>query len=85
MLQNQLLLGMMKTDKFKVDNSGRMWVAQAVEGPTFDPGSGHDLTQEIEPRIELCADSAEPAWGSLSFSLSLCPSPTHAHSLPQNK
>ena len=34
---------------------------------------------EFEPRIGLCADSAEPAWDSLS--LSLCPSPASALSV----
>ena len=33
------------------------WVAQLVECPTLDLGSGHDLTaRELEPRIWLCAD-----------------------------
>ena len=37
----------------------------------LDLGSGHDLTvHEIEPHIRLCADGAEPAWNSLSPSLS---------------
>ena len=36
---------------------------------------------EFEPCIGLCAGSAEPAWDSLSFSLSLCPSPAHALSV----
>ena len=48
-------------------------VAQSVKRLTLDLGSGHDLTvREFEPRVGLCADSAEPAWDSLS--LSLCPS-----------
>ena len=39
-----------------------------------DLGAGHDLTVwEFEPRIGLCADSAEPAWDSLSPSLSAPP------------
>ena len=35
-------------------------------------GSGHYLAVHgLEPRISLCADRAEPAWDSLSLSLSL--------------
>ena len=35
-------------------------------------GSGHDLTvRGIKPHVRLCADSAEPAWDSLSLSLAL--------------
>ena len=63
-------------------------MAQSVKCPTFDLGSGHDLTAcEIEPQVGLNADSMEPAWDPLS--LVLCPSPAHAHaqvrSLSQNK
>ena len=50
------------------------WAAQSVKRPTLGLGSGHDLTvRESEPRIRLCDDSVEPAWGSLSppFSLPL--------------
>ena len=51
------------------------WVAQLVKHPTPDFGSGHDLMVcEIEPYTE--AVSTEPAWDSLSPSLS--PSPAHA-------
>ena len=47
------------------------WVAQLVERPTLDFGSGHDLTVHgFEPHVGLCADSVEPAW-KLSLSLSL--------------
>ena len=47
------------------------WVAQSVEHLALDLGSGHDLTvRGIEPHVRLCADGAEPAWGSLSPSLS---------------
>ena len=43
-------------------------MAQSVKHPTPDFGSGHDLTvREFEPHIGLCADSAEPAWDSLSL------------------
>ena len=47
-------------------------MAQSVKHPTLDLGSGHDLTVHgIEPRVELCADSMDLAWDSLSASLSL--------------
>ena len=46
-------------------------MAQSVKHPILDCGSSHDLMVcGIEPRIGLCADSAEPAWDSLSPSLS---------------
>ena len=46
-------------------------VAQSVKSPTLDFGSGHDLmVREFEPRIGLGTDSTEPAWVSLSLSLS---------------
>ena len=42
------------------------WVAQSIKRPTLDFSSGHDLTiRELEPHIQLCADSTEPAWDSL--------------------
>ena len=48
-------------------------MAQLVECRAF-------MVREIEPHIGLCADGAEPAWDSLSLSLSLsAPSPL-AHS-----
>ena len=51
----------------KSRKTGGTWVAQSVECPTLDSGSGHDLTVcEFEPRIGLCADSTEPAWDCLS-------------------
>ena len=61
-------------------------MAQWVTRPSPDVGSGHDRVDcEFEPRIKpfigLCADSAKPAQDSLS----LCPSPTLALSLSQNK
>ena len=47
-------------------------MAQSVKQPTLDFGSGHDLTvHEFKPHIRLCADGMEPAWDSLSLSLSL--------------
>ena len=50
-------------------------MAQSVERLTLDLGSGRDLTVcEFEPpppHRQVHADSAEPAWDSLSPSLSL--------------
>ena len=47
-------------------------MAQSVKRPTLDFGSGHDLTvPELQPLVELCADSEEAAWNSLFLSLSL--------------
>ena len=38
---------------------------------TLDFGSGHDHTVcETESRVRLCTDSEEPAWDSISPSLS---------------
>ena len=46
-------------------------MAQSVEPLTLDFGSGHDLTVHgFEPRVGLCADSAELAWDFLSPSIS---------------
>ena len=42
------------------------------ERPPLDFGSGHDLTVGgFEPRVGLQAGSTDPAWNSLSPSLSL--------------
>ena len=39
--------------------------------PTHGFRSGHDLTvHDFEPYVRLCADRTEPAWDSLSPSLS---------------
>ena len=47
-------------------------VAQSVKPLTLDFSSGHDLTDcEFEPCKGLRADSVDPAWDSLSPSLSL--------------
>ena len=49
-------------------------MAELVKRLTLDFGSGHDLTvHEFEPCVGLCTDSMEPAWGSLSPSLSDTP------------
>ena len=45
----------------EVEGERGAWVAQSVEWPTLDFGSGHDLTVcEFEPHVGLCADSSEP-------------------------
>ena len=47
-------------------------MAQSVKRLGLDFSSGHDLTvRAFEPRVGRRADSAEPAWDSLSLSLSL--------------
>ena len=47
-------------------------MAQSVKSQTLNFGSGHDLiVGEIKPSIELCAEGMEPAWDSISLSLSL--------------
>ena len=58
----------------------------------LDFGSGHELTlHRIEPCVGLCTDCSEPAWDSLSLSLSLsqplspCPAHTSVLSLKVNK
>ena len=57
-------------------------MAQSVKCPTPDFGSGRDLTvHEIEPHVGFCAERAEPAWDSLSPSLS----GPHKHSLSLSK
>ena len=68
--------------KLMIDTWGGAWVAKWVKHLTLGFGSGRDLTvREFEPRVGLCADSAEPAWDSLSSSL--CPSPARAVALSQ--
>ena len=50
------------------------WVAQSVMHLTLGFGSGHDLIVcGINPCVRVHADSAEPAWDSLSPSLSAPP------------
>ena len=47
-------------------------LAQSVEFPALDFGSGYDLTvHEFVPHIGLCADIANSTWDSLSLLLSL--------------
>ena len=64
----------MVKDSSEQDWGGGAWLAQLVGRPTLDFSSGHDLTvRGFEPYVRLCADSAEPAWGLLSSSLSVPP------------
>ena len=47
-------------------------MAQLVERHTLDLGSGRDFSvHEFKPLVGHCADSAEPAWDSLSTPLLL--------------
>ena len=47
-------------------------MARLIKHPFLDFGSGYDLlVGEFEPHTELCDDSSEPAWDSLSAPLSL--------------
>ena len=63
----------------KIQDRGA-WVVPSVKRPTLDFGSGHDLMVcGIKPRIELCTDSTEPAWDSLSPSLCAPPMLSHMH------
>ena len=59
-------------------------MAQLVKRLTLDLGSGRDLmVHKSKPHIRLHTDSMEPAWDSLSTSLSVLPPP--AFSISQNK
>ena len=61
-------------------------MAQLVKHLTLDLGSGHDLVvHEFEPYIRFCADSADPAWDSLSPPLSLPLAHLLSLCLSQNK
>ena len=51
---------------------GGAWVAQSVKHLTLDFGSGMILRfVGSSPCVMLCVDNVEPAWDSLSISLSL--------------
>ena len=55
-------------------NAWGTWGAQSVEQMTLDLSSGRDLTvPEFESHIGLYTGSMEPAWDSLSPSLSVLP------------
>ena len=75
---------MIKKLQLKKQDSRGTWLAQSAKHWALDFNSGYDLTvHEIEPCIRLYAGSEEPAWDSLSPSLS---APPHLFSLPlQNK
>ena len=61
-------------------------MAQSLKPRTLDFSSGHDFTvHEFEPHIGLCADSAQPAWDSLSLFLSLSLPFPHSCSLSKIK
>ena len=46
-------------------------MAQSVQRPALGFGSGHDLLDRVfKPHVGLGADGVEPAWDSLSPSLS---------------
>ena len=82
--RRQLSLRQTRMTGHPIKNVGQSghWVAQSIKRLTLDFSLGHDLTlHEIEPRTRLCADSMDPAWDSLSPSLSLsAPSPlVHMH------
>ena len=54
-------------------------MAQLGRGPTLGFGSRRDLmVVGSSPASGLCADSVEPAWGSVSPSLSAPPLLAHA-------
>ena len=70
----------LQSEKMKKCWIGRL--GELVKCPTLDFGSGHDLTVcGFEPRTGLYADSAEPAWDSLSHSQLLPCSHVHTLSL----
>ena len=61
-------------------------MAQSVKCLTLRFVSGHDLTVcETESHVGLCTDSTEPAWNSLSSSLSVPPPLVFILSLSQKK
>ena len=63
-----------KVSNQQMYNNRGAWVAQSVKCPALDFRSGHDPTvRGFKPHIRLCADSVEPAWDSLSPSLSAPP------------
>ena len=70
-----------------MEETGGALVAQPIKCLTLDFGSGYDLTVwGLKPRVELLADSVEPAWDSLSPSFSaLLPSPYPSPSLYLSK
>ena len=62
------------------------WAAQSVNHPNLELLSGHDLkVHEFEAHLRIQADSEEPAWDSLSLSLSAPPSLAVSLSLSLSK
>ena len=60
-------------------------MAQSAECPTVGFNSGHDFTVcDIEALVGLYTDSTEPAWDSVSPSLSAPPLIAHSLSLKTN-
>ena len=58
------------------------WMAPSVKRLTLNFCSGHDLTvPEVKPWVRFCTDRAEPAWDSVSPSLSVPPPLTLSLSL----
>ena len=61
------------TENYIIDGVAPGWLSQ-LKHLTPDFSSGHDLTvHEFNPHMGLCSDCAEPAWDSLSPSLSALP------------
>ena len=61
-----------KECKLKLQSDAALGGAQWVKRLALDLGSRHDLmVHEFKLRVGLCADSTEPAWDSLSPSISL--------------
>ena len=55
-----------KVHELRLKNYRGTWVAQSVKRLS-NFGSSHDLmAHEFELHVRLCANSAEPAWDSLS-------------------
>ena len=61
-------------------------MAQSVKHPTLGLSSGHErMVHGIEPHIGLCTGREEPAWDSLSPSLSAPSLLVHVLSLSLSK
>ena len=62
------------------------WGAQLAKHLILDFDSGHDLTvHKFKPCIGLCSDSMEPAWDSLSPTLSVPPLLVLSLSFPKER
>ena len=67
-------LNLKSSSTLACDNLSSSKYGKLVEHLNLDFGSGYDLIVcEPKPHIGLCADSMEPAWHSLSPSLSVPP------------